>query len=510
MKKIEIMDTTLRDGEQMESVSFSTSEKVAIAKRLFKLGIDRIEVASARSVEEDSNAIKEICKFAKSKNRLKDVEVLGFVDGKKSVDWIYKHGCRTINLLAKGSYKQLKGQLNNDLNEHIKNISIVANYAKTKNMDVNIYLEDWSTGMIEIEEKSNTYVYDLIKDIEKLNLIKRIMLADTLGKLSPSQTGNFIKELKEKFPKTHFDYHAHNDYELAVANSLEALKHGINGIHCTINGLGERAGNCGTFSLSVCAKDHLNIDLGLIENEFFEFSKFLEIASKVRISPIAPIVGANTCIQTAGVHADGDSKKGLYKTKLTGERFGQSKNHSYALGKQSGQASINMNLKQLGINANKDIIKTLTKKVRDLGAKKNKVTQDDLYFLYLNEAGKEKKNHFKVLDCRSDISMNGERIGVIKVRLNGKIIEESGVGDGGYDAIMNALIKILRNNNIKIPKLIDYDPIIPPGGGTGALVEAIIEWKLDNKIFKTIGVDTDQTIAAVKATEKMVNIILIE
>lgn len=511
MYKPEIMDTTLRDGEQMYGVSYTSEEKIMIAKKLFDLGVKRIEVASALAVHEDRMALEEICKMADVLGRLKDVEVLGLVDENKSVDWIYDSGCRTINLLAKGSREQCSGQLEKDLNQHVEDIRRTVSYAHSKGMDVNVYLEDWSSGMIASEEKNDNYANEMIGLLGEMK-VRRIMLADTLGKLSYWKTGEYLRKLKKDFPDVLFDYHAHNDYNMAVANTLEALRAGVSGIHVTVNGLGERAGNCSLFTIAAAAKDLLGIDLGLKENKFIEVSKSVEMASKVRLSPHTPIVGSNFNRQTAGVHAHGNKKNGVYKTKLTGERFGKEKDYEYSLGKHAGRSSVEVNLNDMGLTYDRELLDLLTQKVREIGERKETVTQDDLYFLYIDEVGTSKKRPFIIKDCKSDVSMNGARIGYIKFLLNEEEIENSGIGDGGYDAIMNALKpsldKLFSEKGIKPPKLIDYEPRIPPGGGTGALVEAVIEWENGHGTFRTMGVDTDQTIAAIKATEKMINLVL--
>lgn len=499
MKKIEVMDTTLRDGEQTPGVSFNSREKYEIARKLFEVGVDRIEVASAHAVEEDKRAVRVICKLAESIGKLESIEVLGFVD-KGSVDWIYDAGCRTVNLLAKGSKKHCEVQLGKSLKEHLKDIGGVVEYAKSKGLKVNVYLEDWSNGMIE----SRDYVMGLIKELNQLD-VKRIMLPDTLGILSPEKTSRFLKEIKEKFPNLHFDFHAHNDYGLATANTMAAISMGIDGIHVTANGLGERAGNCSLYEIAVCAKDHLAVDLGIKEKSFYELSRLIEGSANIRIQDNCPIVGVNVHQQTAGIHADGDKKGDLYKSPLKAERFG--KRPQYALGKQSGKASILMNLKQLGIsNPDEAIVAGLTARVRELGEQKETVTSEDLLALYWDEVGGPEKKRFEVLEIKPEIGLKGLKRCYVKARLNGQLCEASEKGDGGFDAFMNSLRKICKE--IELPRLIDYDPKIPPGGGTDALVETAIEWQNKSKTFRTIATDTDQLISAVKAAEKMVNLVM--
>lgn len=500
--KIEIVDTTLRDGEQMDGVSYNSQEKIMIAKRLFDIGVSRIEVASANAVDEDKRALEEICKMANVLGRLRDVEVLGFVN-KQSVDWIANCGCKTINLLTKGSKEHREGQLKKSLEQHLNDIEQMTSYAVSKGMNANVYLEDWSGGMLNSKQD----VMSMIGAIKNFKGVKRIMLADTVGKLSYWQTGDFVKRLVIMFPGVHFDYHGHNDYELAVANALEAIKAGINGVHVTLNGLGERAGNASLYSVVAAAKDHLGLDLGIDEKSFKELSEMVELASKIRLSPHFPVVGSNVYKQTAGIHGDGDKKGKLYIGRLTPARFGGDETE-YSLGKNAGNANVEINLRRMGVEAEPVLIKRLTQLVRELGEKKTAVRREDLYLLYLDEIEKAKERPFEILDCSSDVNLNGARRGHLRVKLNGKVYEDTGLGDGGYDAIMNALRKITDRNSLVIPRLVDYDVRIPPGGGTGALVEAVITWKNGDRGFKTTGVDTDQTIAAVRATEKMLNIYL--
>ena len=145
---IEIMDCTLRDGEQTSGVSFLPHEKLMIARMLLKeVNVDRIEVASARVSEGEKDAVRMICRYARQIGMLERVEVLGFVDGNLSVDWIDDCGGKVINLLAKGSLKHCIQQLHKSPDEHIQDIANTIRYAHTKGMTVNLYLEDWSGGM---------------------------------------------------------------------------------------------------------------------------------------------------------------------------------------------------------------------------------------------------------------------------------------------------------------------------------------------------------------------------
>lgn len=205
--RIEIMDTTLRDGEQTSGVSFVPHEKLMIVRLLLEdLKVDRVEVASARVSEGEFGAVKMICDWAARRNLLQKVEVLGFVDGGVSVDWIHGAGCRVINLLTKGSEKHCKYQLKKTLDEHIEDIRYVVNYAHERDMDVNVYLEDWSNGI----KDSPDYVFGLIDGLKDTG-IRRFMLPDTLGVLNPLQVIEYMRKMKKRYPDLHFDFHAHEN-----------------------------------------------------------------------------------------------------------------------------------------------------------------------------------------------------------------------------------------------------------------------------------------------------------
>ncbi len=500
--KIEIMDTTLRDGEQTRGVSFNAREKLSIAKLLLnELKVDRIEVGSVRVSEGEFEALKKITNWANDQGIIKKIEALAFIDGTLSIDWLKEAGIRTINLLSKGSLNHVQGQLGKTPHEHVSDIKEVINYADSQGFDINLYLEDWSNGMIHSQE----YVFFLIDEL-KYEKIKRIMLPDTLGILNHEQTFNFCKEVIDKYPELHFDFHAHNDYDLSTANVYSAIKAGVKGVHTTVNGLGERAGNVPLSSIIGIIKDHLKVEANVRESKLTKVSKLVETFSGIRIPENKPLVGENVFTQTCGVHADGDAKDNLYFNNLMPERFGRVR--SYALGKTSGKANIKKNLEELGLELDAKSLKKLTDKIIELGDKKETVTTEDLPYIISDvfENGNKKKSiKFKhyVLSLASGL----KPLANVNVEINGKHYEESAVGDGQYDAFMKAVWKIYNTLNKEHPVLEDYIVTIPPGGKTDALVETMISWSYRDKQFRTKGLDPDQTQAAIKATEKMLNLI---
>ena len=501
---IEIMDSTLRDGEQTSGVSFLPHEKLMIARMLLKdLNVDRIEVASARVSEGEKEAVKMICRYARQIERLDSVEVLGFVDGHTSVDWIKDAGGHVLNLLTKGSLRHCQEQLKKSPDEHIADILAVVRYAQEQGVAVNVYLEDWSSGM----KDSPKYVYQLMDALVDMP-VRRFMLPDTLGIMNPLQVIEYFRKMLKRYPDAHFDFHAHNDYDLAVSNSLAAALSGARGLHVTVNGLGERCGNAPLSSVQVILKDQFNALTNIKEDKLNDISRLVESYSGIAIAPNQPIIGDNVFTQVAGVHADGDQKGGLYHNPLVPERFGRRR--EYAMGKTSGRANIARNLQELGLELTPEQTQRVTRRITELGDRKEVVTQDDLPFIVSDvlkhDVAEEK---VKLVSYQVSLAYGLKPLANVKVEVNGQQYEGHSSGDGQYDAFVKALRRIYREYlDRTFPLLENYAVTIPPGGRTDALVQTVITWRMDDgRLLRTRGLDADQTEAAIKATVKMLNMI---
>ena len=545
MNSIEIMDTTLRDGEQTSGVSFMPHEKLLICRALLEdLRVDRVEVASARVSEGEMEAVQRITRWAATKDLLDRVEILGFVDNGKSLDWIEQAGGRVINMLAKGSQRHCEGQLGKTLEEHAADIRRNVEMAAERGIKVNLYLEDWSGGMKrptpnpsllgrkllpskeDDKENNMNFVFMLLDSLSDLiakqsapsltgraggesprGWISRIMLPDTLGILNPLETQKFVQQMVARYPGVHFDFHAHNDYDLAVSNVLAAVFGGARGLHTAINGLGERAGNAPLASVQAILKDHFNAQTSINEVELNKVAHMVESYSGIAIPPNKPITGSAVFTQVAGVHADGDNKQGLYQNALKPERFGRRR--EYALGKSSGKANVLMNLKELGLDLSDEDMKKVTDRITELGDKKELVTQEDLPYI-IRDVLKHSEEEERVLLLSYMVSTAyGLRpMAQVRLKINDQVYEESAQGDGQYDAFVRAVRHIYRDSlNRKFPWLSNYVVTIPPGGRTDALVQTTIEWVFEDKSYRTHALDADQTEAAIKATIKLLNII---
>ncbi len=502
-RKIEIMDTTLRDGEQTSGVSFPTAEKLTIAKLLLEeLNVDRIEVASARVSEGEFHAVKAITDWATTNGYIDSVEMLTFVDGGRSIEWMKEAGAKVQNLLTKGSLNHLKHQLKKTPEQHFSEIKEVVTLAQKAGIKTNVYLEDWSNGM----HNSPEYVFQFLDFLVTLS-IERILLPDTLGVLTHNQTFDYFSQITKKYPTVHFDFHAHNDYDLSVANVMEAIKAGAKGLHLTVNGMGERAGNAPMASVVAVINDFFKdeVEIQVKETSLFSVSKIIESFSGIRIPSNKPVVGDNVFTQTAGIHADGDNKNNLYFNDLMPERFGRKR--KYALGKTSGKANIEKNLQELGLQLNDEDLKKVTQRIIELGDKKELVTKEDLPFIISDVLNSNLyQERISVESYVLTHSKGLKPSSTILVKIDNELFEEHATGDGQFDAFMNALKKIYKKENISLPKLIDYAVRIPPGSTADALCETIITWETECKKFITRGLDSDQTVSAIKATQKMLNI----
>ena len=497
------MDTTLRDGEQTSGVSFVPHEKLMIARLLLEeVKVDRIEVASARVSDGELEAVRMICDWAARRGMIDRGEVLGFVDGGSSLEWIRQAGGRVVNLLTKGSLRHCQHQLKKTPEEHIADIIRTVEKAEAMDITVNLYLEDWSNGM----KDSPDYVFALVEGLSEMP-IERYMLPDTLGVLNPIVLSHYMRQMVERFPDKRFDFHAHNDYDLAISNVLAAVMAGCKGIHTSVNGLGERAGNAPLASVQAVLNDHLQVHTHVDESRLGEVSRLVESYSGIAIPPNKPITGESVFTQVAGVHADGDNKAGLYQNALLPERFGRKR--EYALGKNSGKANILRNLEELGLELSPEQTKRVTERIIELGDKKELVTQEDLPYIVsdvLKHGAPEE--HVRLLSYVVTTAYGLKPLASVRLEVNGETYEESAKGDGQFDAFVRAIRHIYKNRlGRSFPWLANYTVSIPPGGRTDALVQTVITWTWNDRVFRTRGLDADQTESAIKSTIKMLNLL---
>ncbi|MCU0735539.1 MAG: 2-isopropylmalate synthase, partial [Methylotetracoccus sp.] len=369
--------------------------------------------------------------------------------------------------------------------QHLANIRKTVDYALSRGLRVNVYLEDWSNGY----KDSPDYVFKLMDGIRDIG-ITHYMLPDTLGVLSPDEVFDAFADMIARYPGLQFDFHPHNDYGLAIANVMAAVRAGVCSIHCTVNCLGERAGNVSLAEVAVVLRDKMNMELSIDERDIVRVSRMVENFSGKWIPGNAPIVGADVFTQTAGIHADGDRKGGLYESKLSPERF--SRTRRYALGKMSGKASLAKNLEALGLSLSPENQAKVLARIVELGDSKHLMTLEDLPFIIADAMESRDYKHIDLLDCSVTSNLHEESTAEIKVELRGEVFAAKGHGNGGFDAFINAIKTILSPRGYSLPDLIDYEIRIAKGGNTNALTECIVNWKgKNNKTIMTRGVDSE-------------------
>jgi D-citramalate synthase len=500
-RRIQVMDTTLRDGEQTPEISYTPEEKLQLAKVLLDdVGVDRIEIAGTRVSEGEREAARRICQWARRAGWLPRIEMLGYCDGQLSVDWLLATGGRALNLLVKGSERHCTGQLRMTPEQHRRRVAETVEYAQKKRVVVNAYLEDWSNGV----KDSPDYVFAMTKLLVELG-VARVYLADTLGIQSPRDVTRGVDLMTATWPDVHFEFHCHNDYGLSAANCLAAVDAGARGVHTSVNGLGERAGNARLAEAVAVLHDHGGYRTGVHEERLVGVSRLVELASGKEVAANTPIVGGDVFTQTAGIHADGDAKGDLYESRLAPARFGRKRR--YALGKLSGKASLAQNLAQLGIELADDARDQVLQRIVELGDKKHTVQPEDLRFIIADVLKTPKDQLVRVTQYRVSVGSDTLPKAELTLAYRGRTAHAAATGDGGYDAFMNAAKKAVKRFGLEIPQLHDFRVRIPPGGRTSALVETLITWRGEGgeENWSTLGVDSDQLAAAVMATEKMLS-----
>lgn len=499
---IEIMDTTLRDGEQTPDVAYTPPEKLQLARLLLsEVKVDRIEIASTRVSKGERKAVKLVTDWARKHRQLGRIEILGYCDTRPSVDWIVGSGGRIMNLLVKGSELHCREQLGKSPEEHRSAVASTLRYAKKKRVRANAYLEDWSNGV----RQSFDYVFAMVEQLVACG-VDRIYLPDTLGVLAPESTTRYVGLMTETWPNVHFEFHAHNDYGIATANCLAAVRSGAKGVHTSVNGMGERTGNTRLAEIVAAVHDHSDRRTAVVESRLSAISRLVETFSGKDVAANTPIVGRDVYTQTAGIHADGDAKGDLYASRLLPQRFGGQRR--YALGKLSGKASLDHNLKSLGIVLSTSDRDLVLQRIIDLGDRKHTVSPQDLPYIIADVLKTPNAQPVRVTSYEVTVATGEPPRAHVALSFKRKRAQATSSGDGGYDAFMTALRKAAKKLDLEVARLDDFRVRIPPGGRTAALVETLIHWRSDSHpegTFSTLGVDSDQLAAAVIASEKMLN-----
>ena len=449
MKKETIIffDTTLRDGEQSPGASMNTSEKIRIASQLEKLGVDIIEAGFAAASHGDFDAIDKIAQKVTNSTVCSLARAIES-DIKAAGDAISKASKRRIHTFIATSPIHMEHKLRMTPDEVIKRAVEAVQYAKTFVDDVEFSCED--AGRSDI---------GFIKEISDAVIeagASTINLPDTVGIKMPSEIADMISQMHQHIgDRAIISVHNHNDLGLAVANSLEAVKNGARQIECTINGLGERAGNAALEELVMAMKvrdDYFgNFENSINTKEIYPTSRLIATITGIEPQPNKAIVGKNAFAHESGIHQDGVLKNKKTYEIFSPEEIGLDTQDTLVLGKHSGRAAFKSKLEKLGFSVDSDEINELFERFKELADKKKEIYDDDIRALVTSEMSGIAKTYELVALQLMD-STGGVPSAAVTIRKGNEEITDAGIGGGTIDAVFKTIDRITGHNG----RLMDY------------------------------------------------------
>ena len=486
-----IFDTTLRDGEQSPGASMTKDEKVRIAKALEKLRVDVIEAGFAVSSQGDFDAVQAIA------NTVKDSRICSL--------------SRAVQGDIEAAAEALKGAEAGRIHTFIATSPIHMKYKLQMKpdqvMNQAISAVKLARGLIDdiefsLEDASRTE-FDFMCQITEAVInagASTINLPDTVGYTDPGEYGAMIKRLLNTVPnadKAIFSVHCHNDLGLAVANSLAAVKAGARQVECTINGLGERAGNASLEELVMAIrtrKDIFPVQTKIDTTQIVPTSRLVSSVTGFPVQPNKAIVGANAFAHESGIHQDGILKFRETYEIMKAEDVGWSTN-KLSLGKLSGRAAFAARLEELGINfESKEAFNQAFVRFKDLADKKREIFDEDLQALASDVQVSAEDDAITVKDLEV-LSKTGQLpTAKICIRYKDKDHHSEASGDGAVDAIFNAIEKLI-NSETKL-QLYSVNAVTE---GTDSQGEVTVRLEKQGRIINGQGADTDILLASAKA-----------
>ncbi|MBI4588547.1 MAG: 2-isopropylmalate synthase [Candidatus Rokubacteria bacterium] len=499
MGRVIIFDTTLRDGEQAPGFSMNTMEKLEMARQLARLSVDVIEAGFPISSDEDFEATREV---ARQVGTLEGAPIIcglsrvGLADIDRCWEAV-KHAKRSrIHTFVATSDIHLKYKLRKTRAEVLKAAVDAVKHARGYCGDVEFSPEDASRSDFD-------YMCDVLEAVIDAGA-STINIPDTVGYAIPKEWGERIARIRERvknIDQAVLSVHCHNDLGQAVANSLAAIMNGARQVECTINGIGERAGNASLEEIVMALrtrKDFFGMETQVRTEEIFRTSKLLSHITGVHVQPNKAIVGENAFAHEAGIHQDGVLKEKLTYEIMRPQDIGRSSN-KLVMGKHSGRHALAARLKELGFDLSGPALDKAFKKFKDLADKKKEVYDEDLMAIVQDELTHVPETY--TLDYLHVISGTGV-IPSATVRLSreGELFQDSGVGDGPVDAALNAIDAITGLKG----RLQDYQ-LRAITGGKDAVGEVSVKVDFDGRVVTGKGASTDVIEASARAYVNALN-----
>ncbi|HHY70316.1 MAG TPA: 2-isopropylmalate synthase [Thermoanaerobacterales bacterium] len=494
-RKIEIFDTTLRDGEQTPGISLNVKEKLEIARQLEKLSVDVIEAGFPVASKGDFNAVKSIAENVKgpviaglARASLKDID--------RAAEAVKDAARPRIHTFIASSPIHMKYKLKMTEQQVLEAAVAAVKRAKSYVEDVEFSAEDASRS--DVEFLCRLYSAAIKAGATVINV------PDTVGYTTPEEFGSLIKTLMERIPeidKVKVSVHCHDDLGMAVANSLEAIACGATQIECAVNGLGERAGNAALEEVVMALdtrKDFYQVEHNINTKHIYRTSKLISTITGVFIQPNKAVVGANAFAHESGIHQHGVlAEKSTYEI-MTPQSIGLSTN-ILILGKHSGRHAFVERLKEIGYELPQNELNKAFERFKDLADKKKEISDLDIEAIVEDQVMRLPQ-HIE-LEC-FQVSTGNKSIATatVRVKIKDEIIEEAATGDGPIDAAYKALERACNMNC----KLVDYS-IRSVSGGKDALGEVTVKVERDGRTFLGRGLSTDIIEASVMAYTNAMN-----
>ena len=489
MRTIRIFDTTLRDGEQSPGASMNTGEKLQVAKQLARLGVDIIEAGFAIASPGDFEAIRTIggevegpviCSLARAKEE----------DINRAWEAIKDAPKRRIHTFHSTSDIHLKYQFKVDRETALKRSVEMVKYAKS-------FVDDVEFSPMDATRTDIGYLCDVVEAVIEAGALT-VNIPDTVGYIIPSEFGAMIKEIRDRVKNiddTVIAVHCHNDLGLAAANSLAAVLNGAGQIECTINGIGERAGNCSMEEVVMAIKtrkDIFNAVTNIKTEEIMRSSRLVTKITGMSVQPNKAIVGANAFAHESGIHQDGLLKEKTTYEIITPETIGLHKTQ-YVLGKHSGRHAFRTRLKEIGYDLSDDEINSAFERFKKVADQKKEIFDQDLESIVTEEYIMVPET-YSLIDMFVSAGMGNKPQGTVKLKVGDQVIEKTAQGDGPVDAVFMAIASISETKS----KLQKYE-VKAITGGTDALGEVVCTLEENDRSVSGHGADTDIITASAKA-----------
>ena len=453
--KIYIFDTTLRDGEQTPGVALTTDEKIQIAQKLNNLGVDKIEVGFPAASHGEIESAKRI------KERDLDSTLVGLARSlKDDIDAVLDADLEYVHTFIGTSQLHRDYKLKMDKEKIIETSVSAVEYAKDHGLTVEFSAEDAT-------RTERDFLFEVFTEVVSAGA-DFIDVPDTVGILTPVLTRELITDIKNNFTAP-ISVHFHNDFGLATANTLTAIECGANQAHVTINGLGERTGNCSLEELVMTLKSAYGIDLGLDTTRLYSLSNLVGRLTGIKMPVNKPIVGDNAFAHESGIHVHGILNNSSTYEPISPEMVGHSRR--IVLGKHTGANAVKSKLKENHIDLNDDQFQKVFDEIKSLGDSGKCVTDDDLIAIAITELSSARETPIVIKGLSISMGANVSPTATVKLEIDGEEKETASTGVGPIDAALNAIRQLVQGTmDIELEEY-NLEAIT---GGTDALAEVFV------------------------------------